>query len=85
MTTHKIDLAAEGFCAGARRVRANGADDGDRIEGWRGDMMCLSSTVAVAAALVVRDDNAGTRFLKWRPFPGIGKERGHEDGKPDSI
>lgn len=81
MTTHKIDLAAEGFCAGARRVKAAGADDGDRIEGWRGDMMCLSSTVGVAAALTVRDDNSGIRFIKWRPFRRFEQGADDENGE----
>lgn len=69
MATHKIDLSEEDFFPAARRLLQEGASSEDRIEGWRGDMLCLSSTVGVASKLAVRDDNGGMRFIPWRPYP----------------
>lgn len=75
MKTHKIDLSAEKnakMAAHARRLLAEGASPEDRIEGWRGDMLCLSGVVGVLAerSLSERDNGNPTfAWVKYRPMP----------------
>ncbi len=75
--THRIDLTVSRempFCRGARELLAAGADPTDRLEGWRGDMLCLVSTVGDAAALTVAETSSGPKFRVYRPFEGTGGE-----------
>lgn len=68
MKTHKIDLDAGKnvkLAAEARRLLAGGADPGDRIEGWRGDMLCLSGNVGALADRSLRESDSGLPTFAW--------------------
>ncbi len=70
--THKIDLTAPRempFCRGARQLLAVGVSPEDRLEGWRGNQLCLVSTVGAAAALTVAETDSGPKFKPYRAFP----------------
>jgi len=62
----------------ARRLIAAGYAPGDPLEIVRGKMVCLRfSSLAVAAGLVVEEDDRGRylpRFRKFKPYGGPGHE-----------
>lgn len=61
--THTIEVE-QGVCDSARELLATGkAQPEDRIEAYRGDQLCLFSTVGVAAGAQV----FGNKFVKYNP------------------
>ena len=74
METHKIDLNLEKnpkLCLHARKLLEGGASPGDTIEGWRGDMLCLSGNVGRLADLSCREQDSGNPtfvWVKYRPM-----------------
>lgn len=57
-------------CRAARVLIEQGADRHDRIEAFRGDVLCLSGPLRVFASLTVSEDAKGMRFTKWRAYDG---------------
>jgi hypothetical protein len=61
--THRIDVE-KGMCATARKLlKAAEAIPEDRLEGYRGDMLCLSGVVGELADMEV----LGHKFVKHNP------------------
>lgn len=77
MRTHKVDLTSEKnvkLTAHARRLMEGGADPGDRLEGWRGDVLCLIGVVGELADSALAERDAGNptfRWSKYRPMPSF--------------
>lgn len=68
MKTHRIDVD-EGLCQAARRLVKEGvASPEDRIEAYRGEQLCLISSVGWAATHML--DKNSLRYKKWVPFGG---------------
>ena len=70
MKTYRIEPPGT-FLAYARRLLEIGADPKDRIEFWRGDVLCLSGPIWAAAKLTVHEEggSGAPKFARWKPFP----------------
>ena len=69
---HRFDIGeprAPGMCEKARNLISEGASPFDRLEGYRGAMLCLSGVLWRLAGLTVREnDRQSPTFVKWRPY-----------------
>jgi hypothetical protein len=63
------DPRALGMCATARKLIAEGASPFDRLEGYRGETLCLSGVLWRLAGQTVREnDRQSPTFVKWKPY-----------------
>lgn len=69
---HSYQLGAsrrDGIGDVARRLIGEGASPFDRLEAYRGKMLCLSGTMwRLAGVTVMENATQGPRFTKWRPY-----------------
>jgi hypothetical protein len=59
------------FLAAARQLLADGRDPDTKIimRHAGSDIICLTSTIGVAAKLSVKEDRGRLQFVPWEPFP----------------
>ena len=69
---HRFEIGAPGADAMGERARkliAAGASPFDRLEGYRGEMLCLFGTVWRLARMTVRENaKVGPVLVKWKPY-----------------
>ena len=54
-------------CAAARRLVGLSYNLRDRLEAWRGDVLCLSGLLGTFAKLTIREEG-GPYFVRWAPI-----------------
>ena len=80
--THSIQIGCsrgDGITKEARKLLAEGCNPFDRLEAYRGGMLCLYGVLwRLAGVIVSENTKSGPKFVRYRPFEvALGQKGGH--------